>query len=106
MTIRLDQQDYLRNYEQINLCLGGEMCKIAEEEHAVSGKKRYIISTDVTEGWSGNLDRSEKRFHGWRGTTNDWVRSGLGTFYMIDCKEQKNGRYVLRFTDDLNLDLP
>ena len=106
LTIRFSEDEYMENYDQIKRCLSGSMCKIAEETNILTGAKRYIISTDISKGWSGNQDSSATKFHGWRGTTNDWERNGLGTFYLVDMKEQKNGRYCLRFTDDLNPETP
>jgi len=106
MTIILDQQDYLRNHDQISLCIRGEMCKIAEETHISTGRKRYVIDTDVSAGWPSAQDPAEKHFHGPCSFIGDWTRSGLGTFYLIECTDQPDGRYSLRFTDDLNVDMP
>lgn len=104
LIIRLSETDYTRNSDQIARCLSGAMCKIAEETNVSTGEKRYIISTDVSKGWSSSQEPSASKFHGWLETADGWKRDGLGTFYLIDTEEQKDGYYCLRFTDDLNPD--
>lgn len=106
MTICFTPSDYQSNRDQIRPVIAGEMCKIAEETHTVTGEKRHIISTDVLKGWPSAQDASAVKFHGPLGTVDSWARTGLGTFYLIDMKQQDDGTYALRFTDDLNPDLP
>ncbi len=49
-------------------------------EWTMAGQKidRLILSDDNGEGLPGNMDHNKKRYHGWRGTTNDWAYYGYG----------------------------
>lgn len=102
MTITLTQTNYEENKYQIALCQRGEMCKIMETTNLLTGSVSYTIEADIISGWSFLSDHS---FHG---TDNviTWKRTGLGVFLLIDHTPLPDGTHVLRFTDDLNPDIP
>ena len=47
-------------------------------ENILTGKTSYNIIPDNGQGMGGNLDSAIKRYHGWRGTTNDISVHALG----------------------------
>lgn len=103
MTITLTPANYAENREEIAACLNGNMCKIMKiNDH---GKTVYFICADITGG--GWTTRSGRAFHchsidPYTGV----VQTGLGTFYMISATKTDDGGCILKFTDDLNPELP
>ena len=52
--------------------VGQEVILISRENVAVrDSKETFSIILDPGEGVPGNMDHSIKRYHGWRGTTDD-----------------------------------
>ena len=64
---------------------------------------RVCASPDNGEGWCGNSDQSIKRYHGWRGTTNDWAFYGHGVRRCLAVREtgKRSRRTVIVFGRDL-----
>lgn len=81
----------------------GNVYAVAKEENTMNGEKRYIFkSADC--GFAGNMDSSIKRYHGWRGTSNDWEREALGVFEVLNIERQKNGKLKVTLGKDLHPD--
>ena len=45
-----------------------------------------LLRDDNGEGWPGNSDPSQCRYHGWRGTTNDWAVYAHGLRRVLDVR--------------------
>lgn len=103
MTIVLSPKNYAWMKNEINLCRGGEMCKIMKIEDRATKDVWYEISADTTGG--GWTTRSGRAFHLVEIDGNQ-CRTGLGTFHYIRDLESSTGGCMLEFTDDLNPDLP
>lgn len=81
----------------------GDVYAVAEEENVMNGEKRHIFKS-ADSGFAGNMDSNDKRFHGWRGTTNDWHREALGVFEVLKIEQQKNGKLKVTLSKDLHPD--
>lgn len=49
----------------------GDRYILIERSNIITGKTEYQLFKDNCAGIGGNMDSSIKRYHGWRGTTND-----------------------------------
>ena len=56
---------------------------------------------DVEHGMAGNSNRAIRRFHGWRGTTNDRSVTALGVRRVVRIRELKNGQVAVTVGRDL-----
>ena len=56
-----------------------------------------IFKPDNGEGWRGNSDPNIKRYHGWRGTTDDWALYGEGVRKCIAAYVTGNRSKTVRF---------
>jgi len=66
---------------EIILPMIGSTYMVATDEYVgPNGDKPSSLSyrEDNGEGWAGNMDASDRRYHGWRGTTDDWSVQGRG----------------------------
>lgn len=101
MVIRLGERE-MESY-RINQGQGiatGEVYCIAKEDNLLTGETRYIITED-RRGFAGNMDSNCFRYHGWRGTTDNWHRVALGMYKVLEIKQQKNRRYRIKLGEDL-----
>jgi hypothetical protein len=66
--------------EEIELPEIGKIYMVAESHNVGSGPLdlRVIFDADNGEGWSGNSDHTIKRYHGWRGTSNNRAFFAMG----------------------------
>jgi hypothetical protein len=62
------------------------MVGVSEYVGPNSGVDRILLKSDNGEGWSGNSDHTIRRYHGWRGTTNDWALFGYGVRECLSVK--------------------
>lgn len=62
-----------------------------------------FFELDNGEGWSGNSDRTICRYHGWRGTSDDWSFYGLGVRRCLAVRRtgKRSQRVVIVFGRDL-----
>lgn len=67
------------------------------------GKDRYSIRI-APDGIGGNMNRSIKRFHGWRGTTNDISVTAMGRREIKKIRTLKNGTVSVTVGPDLDPD--
>ena len=50
---------------------GGNKYILVERTNIITGKTEYRLRADNGKGIGGNQDYNIKRYHGWRGTTDD-----------------------------------
>lgn len=104
MVIRLSDYDMLdlrtNGGNGLNV---GDVYAVAVEKDTMSGAKQYIFKS-ADSGFGGNMNRSIKRYHGWRGTSNNWSRDALGVFDVLKIERQKNGRLKVTLSKDLHPD--
>lgn len=98
MTIRLDEHEMM----QYNIKVG-KVYAVAERHNILDSAKGYIFK-DPESGFGGNMDNHIKRYHGWRGTTNNWTKEAVGVRKVISITTQKNGLYRVKLSDDLHPD--
>jgi len=65
------------------------------------GKDSYAIRI-APNGIPGNMNRNIKRFHGWRGTTNDVSVTALGRREIKKIRTLKNGSVAVTVGTDLD----
>ena len=95
MTIKLDECEMM----QYNIKTGG-VYAVAEISNILNGAKAYQFKSPET-GFGGNMDHSVKRYHGWRGTTDNKHKQALGVREVLSITEQQNGLYRVKLSDDL-----
>lgn len=60
---------------------------VISKENLMTGETAYELSTIHAEsGFPANMDSADKRFHGWRGTTND-IRVEAHGVYKVKLRE-------------------
>ena len=100
MTIYMDAYEHYLDYGE-KLFTDTEYIVI-EKENVRTGEKSYRLVSDISEGISGNMDASEKRYHGWRGTTNDVQSTALGVMRITNMIPLKNGKNRITLSKDLH----
>ena len=98
MTIKLNEIEMLE-YD----IKTGKVYAVAEIHNLLNNAKRYSFK-NPDEGFSGNTNKNIKRYHGWRGTTNNWYKEAIGVREIISITEQKNGLYRVKLSDDIHPD--
>jgi hypothetical protein len=68
---------------------------------AGTGKPVFDIIFDADDGIGGNSNNNIKRYHGWRGTTNDVSVCAHGLRKIIGFKKLKNGQVSIELSKDL-----
>jgi len=82
----------------------GEIFKVLRIRNENNGAESYNLSRDTESGWGGNMDAGIKRYHGWRGTTNNRYREALGVRRVLEVKHFKNGKFAVTLSEDLHPD--
>jgi hypothetical protein len=67
----------------VELPVVGELYMLGESEYVGPHQDQGYLpglrfQPDNGRGWGGNSNPNIRRYHGWRGTTNDWAFYGLG----------------------------
>ena len=100
---------YMSEYEVYDKFGGtpevGQEFKVLERKEIMSGAVNYNFSEDTSSGWGGNMNRNIRRFHGWRGTTNDISTDALGIRRIEKVTEFKNGSVRILMSEDLHPEL-
>lgn len=101
---------YMSEYEAYDRFGGapemGKEFKVLERTDTMTGNViNYNFSEDVTKGWGGNMNSEIKRFHGWRGTTNNISAEALGIRRIEKVTEYKNGSVRILMSEDLHPEL-
>ena len=68
-TLVIDERDALNNRFSAYQ-IGAEFI-LMEYQNTVRGNSWFALRRHDGEGIGGNMNRNVKRYHGWRGTTND-----------------------------------
>lgn len=102
MIIRLSDYEMNQAEASCGMHEGGTYA-VAEVKNLMSGAISYLFK-DQSSGWGGNMDANCKRYHGWRGTTNDRSRTALGVFTIKSIQLQKNGLYRVDIGKDIHPD--
>jgi len=70
----------------------GEAYMVATQEYIGPNRQEchnglyLLLGADNGEGWPGNSDPHQCRYHGWRGTTNDWAIYAHGLRRVLDVR--------------------
>lgn len=91
----------------------GELYMVASSEYVGPNRgpnfktnPKLFWKQDNGKGWGGNSDQNVKRYHGWRGTSDDWCVTGLGVRKCLDVYQtgERSKRVVVIFGKDLKKD--
>ena len=99
MTIYIDQETRCREYDPK---VGDE--KILVERKNLNTGNRWYDLRDDNGGIPGNTDHSIRRYHGWRGTTNNYSTTALGLRRIEKVQEFQNRSVRVWLSDDLKPD--
>jgi len=80
----------------------GQLCTLVEYRHELTGEKWYTLGPST--GIGGNADPKIKRYHGWRGTTNNVAAYAKGQRRLEAVGQFKNGTWYLDLSKDLKPD--
>ena len=71
---------YIMDFDEEKICVGDEVLVYSECD-TMTGKEWFNISKLLAhDGYPGNVDSSIRRYHGWRGTTNDIAVYAYGVY--------------------------
>lgn len=107
MTIHMDYETFERHG-----CFGpapiavGKTYILIERTNLNSGAAWHDLIEDNGVGISGNMNPDIRRYHGWRGTTNNISTDALGCRRVEAIHQYKNGNYKITLSDDLIPDTP
>ena len=101
MTIWMNLDEYEMRYGIV--IETGKEYVLVEYKNINSGNTEYYLSPDIV-GVGGNMDANIKRFHGWRGTTNNRQKIALGVRKVNAIKTFKTGNSRITLSDDLHPD--
>lgn len=73
--------DLYKIREDLTAIKPGDHVIVYTRENILTGEETYYVSKEwAADGIGGNMDWSEKRFHGWRGTTDNIALYALGVY--------------------------
>ena len=99
MTIGMDDRDWF--YSDVDV---GDVAILVKRENILTGKKSYYLAPDHG-GICSNLNSEVKRYHGWRGTTDNIRIEAMGLRQIIAAHICKNGRVRVWLSRDLYPDV-
>ena len=85
----------------------GQVYMVAEQSHAMCKyPPRLLFIPDNGTGLAGNSNAFIHRYHGWRGTTNDWSVYAHGVRRCLSVRQtgKRSQRVVIVFGRDLKAD--
>lgn len=97
MRIIIDRDYYADRLPEV-----GDLITLLERENVRTGARYYRLGPAI--GATGNADPSIRRFHGWRGTTNDISVTALGLRRIEKITPCKNGNFWITLSADLKPD--
>lgn len=103
MIIRINEEDIFRN--DLDLTIGTEYI-VVERCDENSGTCWNELRRHTKGGIPGNMDHNIRRYHGWRGTTNNVSTTALGLRKIVAVTQYKNGNTKVTMSDDLLPDEP
>lgn len=98
MIIRLDETDIFRT--EIDLTIGTEYV-LVERTNVNTGARWHELREHHKGGIPGNMDHTIRRYHGWRGTTNDISTDAMGLRRIEAVTKYKNGNVKITLSEDL-----
>jgi hypothetical protein len=81
----------------------GNHAMLVSRENLKTEEKKFFLKFD-DDGISGNSDHTIKRYHGWRGTTDDISITAHGLRKITKIKKLKNGQIAITVGSDLTPD--
>lgn len=82
----------------------GNVYTVLEKTNVNSGAKWHVLIPGDRGGVGGNMNPSVKRYHGWRGTTNDVSTDACGVHQVEEIFRYKNGNVKIKLGVDLKED--
>lgn len=98
MIIRMSEYDAFT--KGISLTVGTEYI-VTEKTDTTTGTVWHELREPTPGGIPGNMDASIRRYHGWRGTTNNVSTYALGLRKVEAVTTYKNGSVKVTMSDDL-----
>ena len=95
MTIYMNEREWMDEESEI-----GEERILVKHKDIMTGATRYTLRED-NGGIGGNLNPEIKRYHGWRGTTNDMSVTAMGLRRIEKIQTFKNGTVRIWLSEDL-----
>ena len=73
----------------------GDKVMVLEKHNENTGVTWYTVSKSHAEiGYPGNMDHNERRFHGWRGTTDNVSTTACGVYEVLSVEPtDKHGEF-------------
>ena len=99
MNIYIKEHDFDRMDFYGSIPTIGELVTLCKRENVLTGECSWSFASK--NGASGNLDYNIKRFHGWRGTTNNIAVYAMGLRRVEKIKQFKNGNWIITLSRDL-----
>lgn len=106
MIIRMTSEDLDRWEMDYGKLTVGLVCTVTELTNINTGIKWHRLTPGDNGGVPGNMDRNVRRYHGWRGTTNDVSVDACGVHAVTDIQTHKNGNVKITLSPDLKPDEP
>lgn len=101
MIIRMTEEEFdLHNMETAKLA-EGEIYTVVEYSNILTGAKWYKLMAGDFGGVAGNQNPAIRKYHGWRGTTNDVSKDAEGVRRIEKIIQYKNGNYKIVLSGDL-----
>lgn len=101
MTIRMTAEEFDRHNMDISDIVEGGVYTVISFQHALRGTEWYNLIPGDHGGVGGNMDPKVKRYHGWRGTTNDVAKYAEGLRRVEKITKYKNGNVHIKLSGDL-----
>lgn len=98
MIIRMHEDDIIRN--ELDLTPGTEYI-VVEKTDILKGTRWHELRRHTEGGIPGNMDSKVRRYHGWRGTTNNISTDAMGLRRVLRITNYKNGSVKITLSDDL-----
>lgn len=92
---------YVPYYDEDYCVKVGEKVMLVEKYDELKQESWWKIVRNADNGIGGNMDSSEKRYHGWRGTTNNTATYAHGLRKVIKASgliEDSNGEWYQKVT--------
>ena len=98
MTIYMNEHEWM-DYE----CKIGDERILVQSKNIMTGATNYGLNEN-NGGIGGNMNHRIKRYHGWRGTTNDNSVTAMGLRRIEKIQTYKNGTVRIWLSEDLKPD--
>ena len=101
MTIRMTEEEFLLHNDDIGKIIEGEIYTVVSYQDTLRDAEWYRLIPGDHGGVGGNMDPKVKRYHGWRGTTNDVAKYAEGLRRVEKITKYKNGNVHIKLSGDL-----